>query len=291
MTLSIIAQFRAYLLVEKRVSQNTYNAYKRDIDQFLHYLKLHKIQFDHVSISHIKKFLAYLKKKLFLKSVTIARKISSIKALYVYLHNYHKYADIASLVECPKIEKPLPRFLSEQEVRLVLAAAGRDTTPLGNRNKMLLYVLYITGVRISELIKMQVSDIEFDKRLIRVYGKGGKTRMVPIPKFAMKEIKKYLAEHRTNYLFPNVYRGKPNSMTRQGAWLIIKRLCKMAGIDRPISPHQFRHSLATHMLKNGIDLRALQLILGHEKIATVQIYTHVETSHLRNVYDKRHPRS
>lgn len=162
--------------------------------------------------------------------------------------------------------------------------------------------MYVSGMRVSELINLNVSDIHFDTGFIAVTGKGGKQRMIPIPQSMLAMIREYIQTvqrgiymrrptKESDYLFPVYYGKKIKAITRQACWGIIQKICKNAGIKRAISPHQLRHSLATHMLKKGADLRSLQMILGHENISTVQVYTHVETTHLREVYDKKHPRS
>ena len=207
--------------------------------------------------------------------------------------------NIASHILFPKMEKRLPRYLTEEEMQALLLHAGVDTSPLGVRNKVMIYLLYVSGMRISELVQLKKNDLFFDKQMICVYGKGGKQRFIPIPESIMHIIKLYLnGEYKdvtrnfeTPYLFPVLYKGIFKPLSRQAFWILLKTVCLKAGIDRIVSPHQLRHSFATHMLKRGADLRSLQMLLGHETISTVQIYTHVEKSHLREVYDKKHPRS
>jgi len=297
----ILTKFYTYLLTEKCVSANTFSAYKRDIDQCLAYLNQHNKALDKLTIEDIKDYLRYLKETLSLSSRSITRKISALKVLFSYMHERLELPNLAEDLTFPKLDKKLPNYLSEQEVRQLLVATQNDTSDLGIRNKILIYLLYVSGMRISELIQLQLSHLHFDTGFIDVLGKGGKMRMVPVPQAIFGLLKVYIESvhskftnsgaRSTDYLFPILYAGKIKAITRQAVWGILKTLCKKSGIERSIFPHQLRHSLATHMLKNGADLRSLQILLGHENLATVQIYTHVETSYLRTVYDKKHPRS
>jgi len=284
-------KFEAYLLTEKRVSVNTFNAYKGDITQFVYFLSKNNIAIEQIKKSDLKRFLYYLY-DLKLSARSVARKISSLKIFFAYIHQRFGWKNIAEELHMPKIEKKLPQYLTENEVQLLLTAAEHDQTVIGIRNKVMLYLLYVSGMRISELVKLTIADIHFDTGFIAVCGKGGKQRMIPIPQLVLMMIKNYMGTLKnTDYLFPVKYSKKIKPISRQAFWVILKKLCKRAGIDQSIFPHQLRHSLATHLLKKGADLRSLQLLLGHESIATVQIYTHVEISHLREAYDKKHPRS
>lgn len=300
---SMLTKFEAYLLTEKRVSQNTFAAYKRDIHQFVGFLRAeHKIDLKKASRTHVKGFLHHLNDT-GLAARSMSRKISSLKVLYSYLHTYHGWENCADNLIFPKLEKRLPRYLQETEIGALFEVADRDTSDIGLRNKVMLYLLYVSGMRVSELINLTVGQIQFDSSLITVSGKGGKGRMIPIPKPITHMLKQYVdttlkvfmskgnKKRKGHYLFPVNYGGKIKPISRQAFWGILKALWKKTGIEKSISPHQLRHSLATHMLKNGVDLRSLQLILGHENLSTVQIYTHLETGYLRKVYDKKHPRS
>jgi site-specific recombinase XerD len=284
-------KFEAYLLTEKRVSANTFTAYKQDITQFVYFLEKNSIRIEQINKNDLKKFLSYLY-GLKLSSRSVARKISSLKILFTYLHQQFDWKDMGEELYLPKIEKKLPQYLTEEEIKLLLTTADQDQTAIGRRNQVMLYLLYVSGMRISELTLLTTSALHFDTGLITVSGKGGKQRMVPIPSFVMTMIKSYLGLlPATNYLFPVTYAKKIKPISRQAFWVVLKKMCKKAKINKAISPHQLRHSLATHLLKKGADLRSLQLLLGHENIATVEIYTHVEISHLRATYDKKHPRS
>lgn len=300
---SILTKFEAYLLTERRVAHHTYTAYKKDIEQFVDYLKEHNKSVRDAETKDVKAFLAHLKAKLNLNASSLSRKISSLKVFYAYIHKTVGWPNRALDLIFPKLEKRLPKYLTEEEVNQLFVAADKDASIIGKRNKVMLYTLYILGIRISELCNLKISDIQFDAQFICIAGKGGKTRAVPVPKPGVVALKQYLAEvhgqlicknnkpRQTDFLFPVIYGGKVKPITRQSFWIILQQLCKLTTIKKKISPHQLRHSLATHLLKNGANLRSLQLLLGHEQLTTVQIYTHVDTSYLRNVYNKKHPRS
>jgi integrase/recombinase XerD len=301
MSIQIITKFHAYLLTEKMVSLNTFSAYKRDTDQFIHYITEQKKELTAIEIDDVKSYVYELKERLHLTARSITRKISALKVLFLYLQEYHGGKNLAQDLIFPKLEKKLPQYLSEEQVKQLLQAVEHDNSENKERNKVLLFILYVTGMRISELISLQLSHFHFDTGILQVKGKGGKMRMIPIPASIMQLIKEYIMrDHQkftqknnrhTEFLFPIFYGGVIKHITRQAVWIILKQLCKKSGIAQSIFPHQLRHSLATHMLKNGADLRSLQLLLGHENVSTVQIYTHLETSYLRQIYDKKHPRS
>jgi len=289
----LLSRFEAYLLTERRVATNTYQAYMNDVRQFEQFLTTRSYAIADLTDAIIKDFLGFLKAQN-IGARSQARKISSLRMLLAYAHQHEGLSDLTGDIIAPKLEKKLPKFLSEQEIEQLLASAHEDSSPAGIRNRTMLYLLYVTGVRISELINLTVQDVHFDTGLIVVRGKGGNERMVPVPMVMLDMLRDYCINTRSDgavYLFSTLYGGVSRAMTRQSFWVILKKLWAKTGNTRPISPHQLRHSLATHMLKNGADLRSLQLLLGHENIATVQIYTHVETAYLRKIYDKKHPRA
>lgn len=323
----IINKFEAYLLTEKRVSQSTFEAYMRDIRQLVVYLMgEHNLDIKQAKREHLKDFLFYLKMKQS-SARTMSRKISAIKVLYNYASKYLDFENIASELIFPKLEKKLPQYLTEQEIEQLFDISQQDTSITGVRNKIMLYLLYMSGMRISEMVNLVVSQIQFDSGFINVSGKGGKGRIIPMPVEMLQllddytdkilpqltgktdkadktneiskankigvtsKISKASRACKTDFLFPVTYAGKTRSMTRQAFWSILNKMWAKTGSKRSISPHQLRHSLATHMLKNGVDLRSLQMILGHENLCTVQIYTHLDISYLRNIYNKKHPRA
>jgi integrase/recombinase XerD len=304
----IFHKFEAYLLTERRISINTLQAYRRDIGQLLEFLRVHQgnKSLQAVMAEDLKAFLASLHSS-GLSATSMARKISAIKTFFGYLNQQFEWKNLSLELHIPKTEKKLPHYLSENDIKALFKIADKDMSHNAFRNKTMLFLMYATGVRVSELINIKLSDIHYDTGFISIGGKGGKQRMVPIAQPVCAMIKQYAdtiipihvdkkrkirnGGSGQQYLFSTQYGGKIKPMTRQAFWVIVKDLWEKTGIDRTISPHQLRHSLATHMLKRGADLRSLQMILGHENLSTVQIYTHVEKSYLRKVYDKRHPRS
>lgn len=298
-----VTQFEAYLLAQKRVSKNTLLSYMTDIHQLLNFLKSNKIlELNLITIKDLKSYLHFLKKN---KSSprSMSRKISSIKIFFKFLQQTYNIPNIAVELTFPKLENKLPNYLSEEEIEKLLNYANQDQTNLGKRNKLMLYLLYVTGMRITELCNLSISNIQFDTGFISVNGKGGKGRLVPIPQSLIKEVQDYISNIHSKLigrkaslgcvdsLFPILYSNKIKNISRQAFWMILKKMALCAGINKSISPHQLRHSLATHLLRKGVNLRSLQLLLGHENLATVQIYTHVDTGYLRKIYDKYHPRS
>jgi integrase/recombinase XerD len=294
--------YHTYLLIEKKVSLNTFDAYKRDLSQFEAFLTKQNLELHRVHLKDLKGFI----KKLYgqkLSPRSLARKISSLKAFFNFLHERYELENVAADLTFPKLGKKLPRYLPERELQELLEVAEKDTSPAGVRNKVMVYLLYVSGMRVSELVGLKISDIHFDTGIIDVAGKEGKGRVVPVPLAMITLIKEHLKTplkthlqgnskaNKTEYLFPTIYGGKIKSITRQALFIILKRLWQQTTIKKSISPHTLRNSCATHLLNNGTDLRSLQILLGHENVSAVQKYAHVEVSHLRAIYDKKHPRS
>jgi len=300
--IDFIGQFDAYLITEKRVSENTFYAYKRDTEQLDTYLGTKKLSLKTCKNKDLKAFLKQLKSS-GLTAKTISRKISSIKLLYSFLLERFGIVNIAQSLIFPKIEKKLPLYLSEPEVQNLLSVASNERGDKGVRNKVMLYLLYASGMRVSELVSLTTDQIEFDTGFVRLSGKGNKERTVPLPRNILALLRHFLdnvhnrlvsgaqIDSKKNYLFTTVYGCKLKSITRQSFWMILKRLLRKASIKKNISPHSLRHSLATHLLKNGADIRSLQMLLGHENLSTVQVYTHLGNTELREIYDKKHPRA
>ena len=303
-----VAQFEAYLLTEKRVAENTFSAYSSDIRQLCQYLADKHTQIGKCTKEHLRSFLKELKGN-GVGAKSLSRKISAIKLLYAFLKEQYKLPNIAGVLIFPTIEKRLPNYLSEQEVQQLLQAAEKDKSNRGIRNKVMLYVLYASGVRVSELVSLTIDQLHFDTGFIHVAGKGKKERVIPLPK-SIFDMLRYYFDHvypqllpknkeqgvmsvgaRTNYLFFSQYKNKLKPMSRQYFWQTLKKILMLAGLTRNVTPHSLRHSLATHLLKNGADIRSLQMLLGHENLSTVQIYTHLGSTQLREVYDKKHPRA
>ncbi len=298
-----IGQFEIYLLTEKRAARNTVSAYMQDLRQFEQYLSKRELSFDILDLVQLKAYLTYLRKNKSLSARSMSRKISALKVFYNFLAREHDHLNLAQSLSLPKLEKRLPKFLTELEIEQLLTCANQDKTDLGVRNRTMISLLYVTGMRVSELTNLKISDIRFDTGFITVSGKGGKERLVPVPKEFLLELEQnYLKTAHANLLgksnlnssaclFPVLYGAKIRPITRQAFWQILKNLAKQANIKSELSPHKLRHSLATHLLRKGANLRLLQMLLGHENLSTVQIYTHVDVDYLRSIYDKRHPRS
>ncbi|MFA6990902.1 MAG: tyrosine recombinase [Candidatus Babeliales bacterium] len=298
------ANFQAYLLTEKRVSQNTFLAYKRDVDQFGLFLKQRRVEIGRCKKDHLKAFLKNLKDQ-GLSAKSLSRKISSIKRFFDFLNTKYEVPNISSTLTFPKIEKTLPNYLSESELKKLLNAANLDHSIKGQRNKVMLYLLYATGVRVSELVNLTFDQIHFDTGFIQLVGKGNKERSIPLPKNILELLIYYrdqiypklipsnvFADNKQpNFVFITLHKNQLKHMSRQLFWLALKKILVKSNILKNISPHSLRHSLATHLFEKGADIRSLQLILGHENLSTVQIYTHLENKQVRKVYDEKHPRA
>jgi integrase/recombinase XerD len=292
-----INDFLHYLVVERGLSQNTITAYKRDLTSYVGYLiqkeGIHSIK--EVQRAHILSYLHDLKQK-DKAAPTIARNIASIRSFHQFLLREQAVTiDPSVHIETPKTERKLPKVLSTEEVERLMEAPD-ETSLIGVRDKAMLEVLYATGLRVSELIQLNSSDVHLTMGFLRCIGKGNKERIIPIGKLAGDAIQRYidksrhrlLKKHSTEALFLN-HHGK--RLTRQGFWKILKGLAHKAHIDKALTPHTLRHSFATHLLENGADLRAVQEMLGHADISTTQIYTHVTKTRLKDIYSQYHPRA
>ena len=297
-------KFERYLLTEKMVADNTVAAYRRDLNQLIDYLeKEYKLKgFEEVKLDHLKGFLAYLKKELDVGARSVSRKLSAMKAFARYLETYHDIPNFTEGTVFPKVPKRLPVYLSEDDIKKLFAAAQRDQSLAGHRNKTMLCLLYVCGFRVSELTNLRISNIDFQERILHITGKGGKNRVIPLQNSIIELLRHYLQhvhhhliksarDTSSDILFPVVNRKSAQPISRQSFWKILKRLTLQARIQASISPHTLRHSLATHLLKEGANLRLLQMLLGHEQLDTVQIYTHLEISELRELYDQYHARA
>lgn len=289
-----ISEFANYLSVERGLAQNTLESYERDLRQFEGFLKERSISIPDVAQTNIVDYLLHLKRK-GRASSTVSRTLASIRAFYGFMWQ-EKYikTNPASNLDSPRQEKHLPKVLSVAEVERLLEMA--DTrTPAGQRDKAMLEVLYATGLRVSELIALDISDVDLEFGYVRCIGKGSKERIVPLGTKAIEALRQYITHGRVKLqkgvgghkLFVN-QRGR--GLTRQGFWKILKKYARMAGIKGEVTPHTIRHSFATHLLENGADLRAVQEMLGHSDISTTQVYTHVTRKRLKEVLASAHPR-
>ena len=292
-----ISDYTYYLRIERGLSENTIDNYKRDLTKLLKYLEINSIPKSpvHITKEELQSFIYTLAKEV--KPRSQARIISGLKGFFNYLiFEDYRQDNPMDLIETPKVGRKLPDTLSVHEIDKLIAAIDLSK-PQGERNRAMLETLYACGLRVSELIAIQLSDLYFKEGFISVTGKGNKQRFVPISPDTQKYIEIYQKEIRThspilpeysNTLFLN-RRGK--QLTRAMVFTIIKDLARKAGIKKNISPHTFRHSFATHLLQNGADLRSIQQMLGHESITTTEIYMHVDRTHLADVLSKYHPRA
>jgi len=289
----LLDQFIDYLRIERGLASNSVEAYSRDLIQFSIFLKGRKISPLKVSYDQIVQYVSLLGKKLAARSV--ARNISAIKTFFRFLVAEGKIHDSpARLLETPRTGLRLPGVLTFEEVERLLNQPDM-TKPMGKRNRAMLETLYATGLRVSELVNLKISNINLEAGYLRTLGKGSKERVVPMGDKAMDAIKDYISHGRYHFT-----KGKDSPflfltsscrpMSRQGFWKMIKKYGNKAGIIKEISPHSIRHSFATHLLEAGADLRSVQVMLGHEDISTTQIYTHVSRAQLKKVHGKYHPR-
>lgn len=291
-----ISRFLTYVRVEKGLSANTVEGYGRDLQDLKDFLLKQKVEdIQSVQKSHVLQHLVEIAKNgLHVKSQS--RHLSSMRQLFRFLQRDHVVVvNPVSDIDMPKIPRSLPHFLDLGEVDALLAAPNQEDIR-ENRDFAMLSVLYATGLRVSELVNLTLDDVDLVRGFVLTKGKGNKERVVPMGEQAMQAVRTYLEgprdvllkglESRTLFV---ARRGNP--MTRQAFWLILKNYAQRAGIQKDISPHQLRHSFATHLLERGADLRAVQAMLGHADLSTTEIYTHVNRARLKEFYDKFHPRS
>jgi len=293
---SSFEDFKNYLRLERGLSINSIKSYEYDLNLFRNYIESNNISETPISCKSdtLKDYLYNnLSNK---KSRSQARSISALKSYFNYLiFEGHIQKSPISDIESPKLDKRLPEVLTETEISKLIESYDLNDN-FGQRNRTIIEVLYGTGIRVSELVNLKLSNIFFEENIIKITGKGNKERFVPLGNIASNEIKEYLKIRNKNIVdtkfsdivFLNRYgRG----LTRSMIFKIISDSYKKVGLEKKISPHTLRHSFATHLLKNGADLRTIQLILGHESITTTEIYTHLDTYHLEEVLKKYHPRS
>lgn len=293
-----LADYLHFLQVERQLAKNTITSYERDLTGYIRFLE--KKGVEHVDAITRSEILSYLQemKDIGKSTRTISRYISSIRSFHQFLlREKVANADPTVHLEMPKIEQKLPDILSVVEVDHLIAAPDQ-TTLQGKRDYALLEILYGTGMRVTELVELNMENLHLQMGFVRVFGKGGKERIIPLGKKAIEACTLYIEEARRKFiqkvdtpvdaLFVNMGGGR---LTRQGCWEIIRKYAKEANLKKELTPHILRHSFATHLVENGADLRAVQEMLGHADISTTQIYTHVSRSRLKEVYTKFHPRA
>lgn len=290
----LIEEFLDHLTYEKKYSENTISAYDRDLNEFFSYIKEKHVNYLKMDYSDVTDYLIYLNGKK-MSSSSINRHLSSIRSFYSFLLNKKKVdSSPFELVSGPKKEKKLPNYLQYDEFLDLVSTC--DETDLGLRNRMILELLFASGVRVSELVNIKIKDIDFKNREIKIFGKGKKTRIVYFNKTCQAVMSKYVIEARQSilngkkheFLFVN-HLGNP--LTRRGVADILNRAIMKSSVKHKISPHTLRHTFATLLLNEGMDIREVQELLGHARLATTSIYTHVSNEELRKVYLQSHPRA
>lgn len=293
-----IKEYQLYLTIERGIAENSKEAYLRDLDRYEFYAReiLDRESPAQVTLDNLREFLTYLVQDCFLSERSLARNISTIRSFHGFLlADGRVEEDPAQLLEMPRFGRKLPTVLTVPELEKLLNAIDL-TSDQGIRNRAMLEVLYSSGLRVSELIGLELSRIYFEEKFLRIFGKGNKERLVPVGEPALHFLRDYLSSVRLNldiqkghedYVFLN---RRGSQLSRVSVFTIVKDLAHAAGIKKNISPHTFRHSFATHLIEGGADLRAVQEMLGHESITTTEIYLHLDREYLREVHAMFHPR-
>lgn len=289
--------YEIHLTLERGLAENSRLAYQRDLERFGDYAESHIG--DHpgsVSLEHLHQYLMWLVEACYLSERSLARNISVLRSFFQFLTLSGGLSlDPSEKLEIPKFAQKLPIVLTVEEIEALLAVPDLEA-PLGLRNRAILETLYGSGLRVSELTGLSLSHMFLDEGFLKIQGKGNKERLVPLGAPAITYIRRYLFEVRTHYRIPPAHQafvflnrwGK--KLSRVGVFNMVKATAQEAGLNKPISPHTFRHSFATHLIEGGADLRAVQEMLGHESILTTEIYLHLDTAYLREVFMTYHPR-
>jgi integrase/recombinase XerD len=289
----LLDEFTDRLWLEEGLSRNTLESYRRDLAQFALWLEKSGKALLDVQQADIERYLAV--RFPVSKARSISRLVASLRRLYRYLLRESRIKTDPTLqIASPKLPRSLPKSLGEDEVVALLNAPDSDQL-LGLRDRAMLETLYATGLRVSELVGLKVSEVSLQEGVVRATGKGSKTRLVPLGEEALDWISRYLGESRLLILEGKLSDSmfvtqRGSAMTRQAFWYLIKRYARLAGITKPMSPHVLRHAFATHLLNHGADLRVVQMLLGHADISTTQIYTHVARERLKQLHAQHHPR-
>ncbi len=299
-----LADFFNYLSIEKGLASNTISAYRLDIEKFFHYLSTNQLSLEQVTTEQLSSYVAWLRgmenTEFKIGESSIARNIISIRSYFTYLAKEHKFNNPSSNFKPPKIGKRLPKALTIDQVMSMLNIAGTDL--ISSRDKALVELLYATGARVSELINLNTLDISTSDTqagtttTVKLKGKGGKERVVPIGSFAVAAVNDYLVRSRPTLLKVSTQKAlflnqRGGRLSRQSAWNLVAKAAERAGLSDQVTPHSMRHSFATHLLDGGADIRVVQELLGHSSVTTTQIYTLITIDHLRESYANAHPRS
>lgn len=290
-----IDSFLDSLWLEKGLSDNTLSAYRRDLSAFAEWLDGQNLDLLRVSRENITQYLSYRLGK-GIKARSTARMLSCLRSFYKLLLRENKLVEDPTLrVENPKLGRPLPDSLTELDIEKLLAAPV-VSNPIGLRDRTMLEVLYACGLRVTELVGLRINEVNLRQGVVRIVGKGGKERLVPMGEEALDWIVRYMREGRNELLKNNLHEdilfpsNRGSEMTRQAFWYRIKEHARTAAIVKKLSPHTLRHAFATHLLNHGADLRVVQLLLGHSDLSTTQIYTHIANQRLKDLHREHHPR-
>ena len=286
---SNLRSFLNYLLVDKGLSNNTVKAYEADVSSFFQWLDNEDLKYKNLQEDHINQYISFLFQRK-MRSSSVNRKISSIKSFYIFLvkRNFVKNSPLNDLVT-PKQEKYLPESMSEAEVDKLLNSPD-VSNKIENRDKAMIEMLYATGMRISELVNLKMTDVDMKRCVVKVFGKGSKERLVPFGETALDSLKSYLNDREQSSSKEIFLSNRGKKMTRVAFWQRVKVYLIRENLKNSISPHTLRHAFATHLLNRGADLRSVQLLLGHSDLSTTQIYTHIAKQRLSDVLKKHHPR-
>ena len=290
-----LGRYLEYLEYERHYSSYTVDNYKKDIEEFLEYLERESINYLKLEYSDIRLYLAYLKEEKHEKSTSISRKLSALRSYYKYLCSNNKVkTNLFNLISSPKKEQKLPRYFEYNELEELFNVPDLKTT-LGQRDRLILELLYATGIRVGELVKIRLKDINKSERTILIHGKGSKERIVNYGEYASDILNMYLNDSykklnkfNSDYLILN---NQGRNITERGIRYILSNLIKKTSLHKNISPHMLRHSFATHLLNEGCDILSVKELLGHESISSTQIYTHITNDRLKDVYLHSFPRA
>ncbi|MFA7076385.1 MAG: site-specific tyrosine recombinase XerD [Candidatus Izemoplasmatales bacterium] len=292
-----LKEYLYYLKVTKNLAKNTILSYERDLNDYISFIKKnYEVKdYNNVTDEQIKNYIKSLSRRS-IQASSITRKISSIHSFHKYLTNEDLVdKDVSEKVKKPKTKKTLPTVLNIQEISAMINFTYQCNEPLDVRNRSLLELAYGSGLRVSELLDLEIGDLHLNKGLVSVTGKGNKERIIPLGEESIQALKDYITKYRLllnpksqNILFVNKFGDK---LSRIGFYKIVQSLADKAHINKKVSPHTFRHTFATHLLENGANLRTVQELLGHEDIMTTENYTHVSKAHLKDIYNKAHPRA
>lgn len=293
-----IQAFLKFITVEKGYAQNTLSAYQNDLNQLASFLQTRNpdTNWAQVTREDISEYIAHMK-SLTYSSTTVARKLAALKSFFHFLTIENVVAENpAAMLDSPKVRKYLPKALSTHDVDRLLAEPAKDSSPKGQRDRAIMETLYATGMRVTELINLNVDDVLLIEGHIRCTGKGAKERIIPLYAQAMEALQVYLQTGRQQFLKDPLQKAlflnqRGERLTRQGLWLIIKEYARRVGITFEVTPHTLRHSFATHMLSGGADLRNVQALLGHANVTPAPVLAPVSSERLREVYNDAHPRA